>query len=832
VPKLLMVFWGFVLFGVGIVWGETEFTYLENSDLSAFGNFQGAALGDAGEETFLYLTRQDDRGTLFSWKNSRARDITENLPEAAGEPGAEGGAAWIDYNGDGWQDLYISRFQRPNLLYKNRGLDMFEEVADHMGLDDPGTNQGMAWADFDADGDLDLYLTNFGFPNRLYLNENGSFREVGEKMGVDDDGRGLSAAWGDFNGDGDLDLYVINYGQVNRLYQYNKKDSVFVEVAQRLKVRDSGKDRKDITAAWVDFDNDGDLDLSLTRYGEPNRLYQNNREQEEKAVPFEDVAQQMGLDDRGQGQMMAWADYDRDGDQDVYVVNGGDQTADLSWLYQNGQGEQFVNVSTVVGLTEKSGGARRSKGAIWWDMDEDGALDLYVVNFRQESRVYRNTRNETTGRTDIWLSARLRDETPANRYGIGSKLRVKAGGVKQVHYLGLSANYLSQGSQRLLVGLPSGRIDSLVVEWPDGYKKDVKDRVSINTPSSQIIRRSKAKLSVSIEEEIKFGKIPVGEKKGEEIIISNDGEADLEIEDISISSEAGTLEARRSSFKLENVKTSFSIAPDSSYQFGVHYSPKEKIKSSASLIIRSSEEEKQLVLKGEGSSEGYLIVEPDPIIIDLDSRSGRVSFKKAGSGHVEITGFKFVKYQGGKRITNSLIPTLNEELKQGKVLIEKERVYEIRKIRKDKENKVRTGYLIVEYEPGRKSRKIRTLWTRSDQFEETLFEKIKPHVPLGVGIVGTIGIFVFDPEGNEKDYKKSLISKEAKRYLDNANQAANRRKISGIAALVGLGTYFFKERLPWIGQSQQNNVRKKNNLGFEFQNGEISVNIFRNHGLE
>jgi hypothetical protein len=829
VPKLLMVFWGFVLFGVGIVWGETEFTYLENSDLSAFGNFQGAALGDAGEETFLYLTRQDDRGTLFSWKNDRARDISENLPEAAEEPGAEGGAAWIDYNGDGLQDLYISRFQRPNLLYENRGLDMFEEVADHLGLDDSGPNQGMAWADFDADGDLDLYLTNFGFPNRLYLNENGSFREVGEKLGVDDDGRSLSATWGDFNGDGDLDLYVVNYGQVNRLYQYNKKDTFFVEVAQRLKVRDSGQDRKDIAAAWVDFDTDGDLDLSLTRYGEPNRLYRNNREQKEKAVPFEDVAQKVGLDDRGQGQMMAWADYDRDGDQDVYVVNGGDQTADLSWLYQNSQGKRFANVSTVVGLTEKSGGARRSKGAIWWDMDEDGDLDLYVVNLRQENRVFRNTRNETTGRNDIWLSAKLRNETPANRYGIGSKLRVKAGGVEQVHYLGLSANYLSQGSQRLLIGLPRGRIDNLVVEWPDGYKKDVKDHVSVNTPGSQIIRRSKARLSISEEDEIKFGKVPTGEVKSSIVTIFNYGEAELKIEGIFISPKSVSR-----IFELENAETPFSIAPESSHQLEVLFSPIAKAKyPQAQLMIKSNGGEKRLVLKGEGSSEGYLVVEPDPIIIDLDSRSGRVLFKRGGSGHVEITGYRFIKYMGGKEITNFHIPLLSKELKaQGKVLIDKERVYEIRAIRRSKEKDGKTGFLIVYFDPGRKQRKVQTFWTWPEHFEKAPFDKIKPYIPLGVGIVGTIGFFVFNPEENKKDYKKSLISKEAKKYWENADQASNRRKISGIAALVGFGAYFFKEHLPWVDKSQQNYVEKKNNLGFKFQDGEIWVNIIKNYGLE
>jgi hypothetical protein len=826
VPKLLMVFWGFVLFGVEIVWGETEFTYLENSDLSAFGNFQGAALGDAGEETFLYLMRQDGRGTLFSWKNGRARDISENLPEAAEEPGAEGGAAWIDYNGDGLQDLYISRFQRPNLLYENRGLDMFEEVADHLGLDDSGPNQGMAWADFDTDGDLDLYLTNFGFPNRLYLNEsreNGSFREVGEKMGVDDDGRSLSATWGDFNGDGDLDLYVVNYGQVNRLYQYNKKDTVFVEVAQRLKVRDSGKDRKDIAAAWVDFDTDGDLDLSLTRYGEPNRLYRNNREQEEKAVPFEDVAQKVGLDDRGQGQMMAWADYDRDGDQDVYVVNGGDQTADLSWLYQNRQGERFANVSTVVGLTEKSGGARRSKGAIWWDIDEDGALDLYVVNLRQENRVYRNTRNETTGRTDIWFSARLRDETPANRYGIGSKLRVKAGGVEQVHYLGLSANYLSQGSQRLLIGLPSGRIDNLVVEWPDGYKKDVEDRVSVNTPGSQIIRRSKAKLSVSIEDEIKFGKVPVGEKKGELIVISNSGEADLRIDSIfvfppELSPFFGIAKKNVPSF----------LPPGSIFQIEVSFSPKNDTKyPQAKLMIRTNEGEEQLSLRGIGSSGGYLIIEPIPLKIDRNSKHGKITFKRGGSGSVYISDFRFLPYIGGKELNDFSIPGLRKDLKdQEKVLIDRDKVYIIRCKRK---SKILRAKLEVYYVPGGEKPKIADVWLTNDVYSDPSFlRKWMPYyAPLSLGTVGAIGFYLNHDNKHEEDYHNSLISKEAKKYWNKSKQTKRMRNVSGFLALVGFGSYIFRDHFPWKDQIGQFEAKEKK-ISYGLRKNGIWVKILKN----
>jgi len=830
VPKLLTVFWGIALVTVGTVWGETEFLYLEGSDLNVFGNFQGVALGDAGEETFLYLTRQDGRGTLFSWKNSRAQDITENLPKAAGEPGAEGGAAWIDYDGDGLQDLYISRFQRPNLLYKRKELGKFEEVAEGLGLDDQGPNQGMAWADFDADGDLDLYLTNFGFPNRLYLNEcreNGVFREVGKELGVDDDGRSLSATWGDFDGDGDLDLYVVNYGQINRLYQYNNRDTIFVEVAQRLNVRDSGQDRKDISAGWVDFDTDGDLDLSLTRYDEPNRLYHNSGEREREPSPFEDVAQKVGLDDRGQGQMMAWADYDRDGDQDVYVVNGGDQTADLSWLYENDQGKRFANVTTTVGLTEASGGARRSKGAIWWDMDEDGALDLYMVNFRQENRIYRNTRNETTGKTDIWLSVKMHDETPCNRYSIGSKLRVSTGKVEQTHYLGLSANYLSQGSQRLLIGLPSGGIKSLVVEWPDGYEKDVKGSISRNTPSSQTIRRSEAKLSISGEDEIKFGKVPVWERTSAVASISNDGEADLRIESVFFSpKQVGHI------FGLENVEVPFSIAPDSSYQFGVIFSPKKKANYHQALWISSNGGRKRLVLKGEGSSKGVLIIEPDTVFIDIDSQSGKVNLKKSGSGNVAITNYQFFDSKSGRRITNFHIRALDDELRKkgGEVVIEKPRSFKITAGKEGPQTRKKGRLLSVFYGPGNEHKEIPVRWKKLERAKKTPFEKTKPYLPLGIGIAGTIGFIFNHLDDNDDKYNESLISVKAEEYWQNAKKAKTWRNISGLTAIVGFGTYLFREHLSRNNGTKEEYLFRKGPFDFGLQDGEAWVKITRGYG--
>ena len=267
-----------------------------------------------------------------------------------------------------------------------------------MGLGEGTPGQGVAWADYDLDGDLEMYIVNFGTPNQLYRNEEGRFSEVGAAGGVDDDGRGLSAAWADYNADGKPDLYLCNFGQVNRLHENQGMGKKFAEVAAGRGVADKGQG---IGCAWVDYDADGDWDLSLARYDEASRLYRNNGKGK-----FEDLAASLGLGYRGQGQQAVWGDYDRDGNLDVFMVSGGDERSDISRLYRN-KGDRFEDLTTAVGLIGNRDAARLGKGAIWWDMDRDGDLDLYVVNKGRESGIYQS---EGMGKGNRWLA--VREESP------------------------------------------------------------------------------------------------------------------------------------------------------------------------------------------------------------------------------------------------------------------------------------------------------------------------------------------------------------------------------------------------------------------------------------
>ena len=152
------------------------------------------------------------------------------------------------------------------------------------GLDDAGSNQGMAWLDFDGDGEIDLYIGNLSFVNRLYRNDGTHFIEVGKQSNGDDDGQGISVASTDYDGNGDVDLYLVNYIQVSRLSRNEGGGHPFVEVANAAGADDAGQD---VSAAGAAYD--GDVDLYIAKSDEPNRLFQNDSQGR-----FKDVARLEG----------------------------------------------------------------------------------------------------------------------------------------------------------------------------------------------------------------------------------------------------------------------------------------------------------------------------------------------------------------------------------------------------------------------------------------------------------------------------------------------------------------------------------------------------------
>jgi hypothetical protein len=237
--------------------------------------------------------------------------------------------------------------------------------------------QPNAWADFDGDGDLDLFVGFRGRADRLYRNDEGTFVDVAPEQGLAvQPGTGTetrAAAWGDFDGDGDPDLYL---GYVNatdpsvRDALYRNDGDGFVEVGQELGVLVAGATRQ---PSFVDYDGDGDLDLFVAVRDHPNRLFEN------VGGAFRDVTETSGIGDPRRTVGAAWFDADADGDLDVFVAN---QNGDEDGFFQNAGDGTFTDVAPELGMNQPGrSDAQGSVGVVAADADSDGDLDLFVASY-------------------------------------------------------------------------------------------------------------------------------------------------------------------------------------------------------------------------------------------------------------------------------------------------------------------------------------------------------------------------------------------------------------------------------------------------------------------
>ena len=412
--------------GVGAVWAD--FNADNNLDLYV-ANF--------GDPNRLYKNNND--GTF----TDVAPDL--NLHDNANSQGAIAG----DYNNDGNIDLYVTTWQGVNRLYRNNGNGSFSEIATDAGVTDPGGSTGASWIDANVDGDLDLYVSGFGRPNLLYQNNGDeTFSDIAPDAGVADTRDSNSPIWGDYNADGQTDLYVVHFNSPNSLYR-NNGDGTFTDVAPDLSVDDNGSGR---SAAWADADNDGDLDLYIAKWG-MNRFYRNN------GSTFSEYSRSAGIADGANSNGVAWADTDNDGDIDLYVTNWGSPNP----LFENNGDATFTNAGTRSGADDTGVGL----GATFADYDNDGDVDLYLVNNTDsENRLYQNNNSN-----NHYLTVHLVGTT-SNRSAIGARVTAIAGSTEQHRDLDGGSGYFSQPSLPIEFGLGTASfIDELRVRWPAGTEQ-------------------------------------------------------------------------------------------------------------------------------------------------------------------------------------------------------------------------------------------------------------------------------------------------------------------------------------------------------------------------
>jgi hypothetical protein len=389
-------------------------------------------------------------------------------------------AAFFDYDNDGDLDLYVANYLDMSPANNRICGGAVSKGKSPMG---PALRIPSAQRTYCAPRRYN------GAPDILYRNEgDGRFSDVSRVSGIFSPyGKGLGVAAADFDGDGDQDLYIANDGMRNFLYQ-NGGDAMFTEVALEAggAYNGDGQAEAGMGVAVADFDSDYDLDLLVTNFSrESNTLYRN--EGGAKFVDYSKTAalHQVSLQPLGFGAF--FFDADNDADQDLFIANGhvldriALQDGDLHYeqpnqlLLNDGKGV-FSDVSAKKGPAFQL--ASVSRGAAYGDYDNDGDQDIVVANNNGPARLYRNDLY-----AGHWLSVELVG-THSNRDAIGARIGLVCGGVEQTRYRMGGGSYLAASASQLHFGLGAcAVVERLEIVWPDGSEQELH-----NVPVDQFMR--------------------------------------------------------------------------------------------------------------------------------------------------------------------------------------------------------------------------------------------------------------------------------------------------------------------------------------------------------
>jgi hypothetical protein len=448
---------------------------------------EGGRFSDRTEESGLGASMIGMAASWADWNGDGLLDLTvsgfselklyrnrdgksfEDVTETKGLGGYRGfwsGLSWADYDSDDDLDLYVCGY----VQYRFRPEDR-----------DQGTLQYQAVVPYT--------LNPSSYPperNLLFRNEgDGAFVEVAEEAGVSNpEGRSLSAAWADFDEDGRIDLYVANDVSDNVFYR-NLGGGRFEDVSHSAWVADY---RGAMGLAVGDWDGDGDQDIHVTHWiAQENALYSNLRlafgsEEPSNELRFMDVADMVGLgqialDSVGWGTF--FFDFDNDGREDLFAANGStfqvegqpEKLAPMkSFLFWNAGPERgFFDVAPASG--EALLVPRVSRGAAFADYDADGDLDLVVVNHGEGALLLRND----GGSSGSWLDVAVRSPG-GNRFGIGARVTVRVGDRSRTIHIGAQPSYLSQNPYEAHFGLGAAdRADQVEILFPGGARRVLED---------------------------------------------------------------------------------------------------------------------------------------------------------------------------------------------------------------------------------------------------------------------------------------------------------------------------------------------------------------------
>ena len=429
-------------------------------------------------------------------KDGTFEDVTNKA--GVGGPWYSMGITVGDFNNDGFPDIYLSNYG-PNTLYKNNGNGTFSDVTKKAGIaGGKACSVGAVWLDFDNDSLLDLYVGNYlnynpdykyyyapdGFPGPLaydsqpdilyHNNGDGTFMDVTKNMGIIDiDGRAMGVGAADYDDDGFMDIYVANDHTVNYLW-HNDEGNGFTDrgIMSGTGFSQSGEATVSMSVDFADFNGDGLLDIFISDDNYCS-LYENLGN-----GLFNDKSYASGIS-VASGQFVGWSssflDYDNDGDPDIFKTNGElkHKYGQEDQLFENIDAGKFKDVSVERGqyfLEEFVG-----RGACLGDYDNDGDIDIYIVNLDSPGMFIRNNK----GNQNNWLTLNLVGHS-SNKDGIGSRIKLFAGGKLQTAQKKSTTGYLSQNDSRIHFGLLKNEtVEKIEIKWPSG-KVQILNNIKVN----------------------------------------------------------------------------------------------------------------------------------------------------------------------------------------------------------------------------------------------------------------------------------------------------------------------------------------------------------------
>ena len=430
-------------------------------------------------------------------------DVT--VDTGCGDSGYGMGVVAADYNGDGYQDLYVTNLG-PNVLFRNNGDDTFTDVTIAAGVTCDLLSTSAAFADIDQDGDLDLYVCNYvgysldgdipcyyqdiriycgpndyqGIEDTLYRNnDDGTFTDITRVSGTYiPNTRGLGVVFTDLDNNGLLDIYVANDMNPNTLF-INQGEGKFVEEGTRrgCAYNADGIANGSMGIDAQDFDNDGDIDLWMTNFSlEANCLMVNDGDGYFDDFTFDLDLAKPSFHLLGFGTL--FTDYDNNGWKDLIVGNGHiwDNVClidpSMSYpqplqVFANFKG-QFQNKTDQIGLDQNQYVVR---GLIRGDIDNDGDVDLVLCQSNRHVVVLRNE----VGNRQSWIVFRLIGKGK-NTDAIGSRVQLTTNGITQTSEVICGASYLVGNDMRLHFGLDDADvIEKVTIRWADGTLQTLKD---------------------------------------------------------------------------------------------------------------------------------------------------------------------------------------------------------------------------------------------------------------------------------------------------------------------------------------------------------------------